>query len=152
MRKTFLTKSEQETQGVAQNFAKNILMKKNKNPVFLALEGDLGTGKTIFLKGLARGLGIKKRITSPTFVIIKKYNLSPKTSKFSQYRTFFHIDCYRIKNYEDLLDLGWSDIIRERAIIAVEWADRIKKIIPSDATKIRLKVVDENRRKIVIWG
>ena len=95
----------------------------------MALKGELGVGKTSFVQGLAKGLGIKGNILSPTFLIIKSYKLQTKN-----YKLFYHIDCYRLKSAKELLQLGCEEIIENpNNIVAVEWADNVKSIIPKDA-------------------
>ncbi len=135
-----ITKSAKETQRVgmflAEEFIKN---KPDKNKaVVVALEGDLGGGKTTFIQGFAKGLGIKDKITSPTFVIMKKYNF------------LYHIDCYRIKN-KDLLELDFNEIIsNNRNFIVIEWAERVKKILPKNTLWLKFEYIDKNKRKILI--
>jgi len=135
-----ITKSAKETQRVgmflAEEFIKN---KPDKNKaVVVALEGDLGGGKTTFIQGFAKGLGIKDKITSPTFVIMKKYNF------------LYHIDCYRIKN-KDLLELDFNEIISNNCnFIVIEWAERVKKILPKNTLWLKFEYIDKNKRKILI--
>jgi len=135
-----VTKSAKETQRVgmflAEEFIKN---KPDKNKaVVVALEGDLGGGKTTFIQGFAKGLGIKDKITSPTFVIMKKYNF------------LYHIDCYRIKN-KDLLELDFNEIISNNCnFIVIEWAERVKKILPKNTLWLKFEYIDKNKRKILI--
>ena len=105
--------------------------------------GDLGGGKTTFLQGFARGLGIKERVLSPTFVLMRKFPI-PK-------RSFIHIDCYRIKKAGELLDLGFKELISDhRNIVAIEWSDRIKRIMPKSSLLIKFEFIDKATRKIVI--
>jgi tRNA threonylcarbamoyladenosine biosynthesis protein TsaE len=119
-----------------------------KNKAFvLALKGDLGGGKTTFLKGFAQGLGIKQRITSPTFVIIKRFQLNNLTIK--QFNNFYHIDCYRVQKPKEILNLGFREIIaNSRNIVAIEWADRIKKILPKNSVLIEFRFLGKNTRMI----
>ena len=115
----FLTTSAGQTQKIGQSLAKKILKAPfSKQAKILGLVGDLGSGKTTFLQGLAKGLGIKEKILSPTFIIIRRI------------KNFYHIDCYRIKKPEEILGLGFKKIISDpQNIVAVEWADKIKKIL-----------------------
>lgn len=139
----FFTKSVKETQRTAEFLAEEILkIPLKKTAVVLALKGNLGGGKTCFLQGFARGLGIKEKINSPTFVIMKRF------------KNFYHLDCYRIQKPKDILDLGFKKIIDNRKnIIAIEWADKIKAIIPKDALWIKFKHLKGDKRKIVIeWS
>jgi len=119
-----------------------------KGALVISLEGDLGGGKTTFLQGFAKGLGIKEKILSPTFIITRKFNLKCSNLKFEH---FYHIDCYRIKKPKEILDLGFEEIIsNSQNIVAIEWADRIKKIIPKGTIWIGFAFVSRNKRKIVI--
>lgn len=132
MEREIITKNPKETQKLGMLLAEEI-----KDGRVVALSGELGSGKTTFTQGLLRSLGIKGPYTSPTFVIMKKYG-----------KNIFHIDAYRVEE-QDILDLGWEEIIGEpRNIIIVEWADRIKKIIPEDSLWIEFEWLGENNRKI----
>ncbi len=139
MKKENITSSPAQTRKLAEKFAKEILTKKPKKKSFvIGLEGELGGGKTTFIQGFAKGLGIKEKILSPTFVIMKKFN------------NFYHFDCYRIEKSKELLGLGFKEIISNpENIIVVEWADKIKKIMPKHALWIKFKFVDEKIRKII---
>ena len=131
-----ISKSIAKTQKIAKDLVKKI--PKSKNHAFvIALEGDLGGGKTTFVQGLAKGLNIKEKITSPTFVIYKKYG------------NFYHFDCYRIEKPKEILNLGFKEIIQNpKNIIAIEWADKIKRIIPKHALWVSFKFVDQSKREI----
>lgn len=146
-RLTITTESEKETKKIAEEFAKLLKLRKN-GALVLALSGELGAGKTRFVQGLARGLGISKNITSPTFVISKEYRLRSKKTPF---HFFYHLDFYRLSTREDLLGVDFEDTLSKPvALVAIEWAERIKSAIPKDAIWIRFKRVDEEKRKLVI--
>jgi len=136
-----------QTKKTGNDLAKKILKSKNqKKAKILALEGDLGGGKTTFLQGFAGGLGIKEKILSPTFVLMKKF----KITKDKKFKNFYHFDCYRIKNPKEILEIGFKNIISDsQNIVAVEWADRIKKILPKN--KILLKFIFINKKNRKIW-
>ena len=142
MKKENITSSPNQTKKLAEKFAKEISKKGVKRKAFvIGLEGKLGSGKTTFIQGLAKGLGIKKKILSPTFVILKRFRIKDKN--------FYHIDCYRIQKSKELLDLGLQEIISNpKNIVAVEWADKIKRIMPQNTIWINFKFVDEKTRKI----
>ena len=139
---TYTTKNYRETQKLGQNFAREILVLsqskgEKKSAIVIALSGNLGGGKTTFLQGFAKGLGIKEKILSPTFVILKHF------------KNFYHIDCYRIKNEKDMAELGLKEIMQDpKNIIAIEWPKRIEKILPKEAIFIDFKFVDEKTREI----
>ena len=138
MKKENITSDSIQTKKLGEKFAKEILEKKPKKTAFVVgLEGELGGGKTTFLQGFAKGLGIKEKILSPTFVIMKKFN------------DFYHIDCYRIEKPKELLDLGFKKITSNpKNIIVIEWADRIRKIMPKHTLWIKFDFINEKRRRI----
>lgn len=137
MKKEYITSSPEETQKVAQEFAKEI--SKKKSVIVIGLKGELGGGKTTFVQALAKALGIKEKILSPTFVIFKKFG------------NFYHFDCYRIKNSKEILELGFKEIISNpNNIVVIEWADNIKKILPPNTIWINFKFINTTTRKIVI--
>ncbi len=117
-----------------------------------ALVGDLGAGKTTFSRFFLRALGIEESVTSPTFVIMKKYRISE--SRILNPESFsyaYHIDCYRLKAPEELLVLGFADILTDKkSILLIEWADRIRDILPPDAIWIDFAHVAETERRIAI--
>ncbi len=134
-----ITQNPRETQKLGQKIGADLKSGKLKKRI-LCLFGDLGSGKTTFIQGLAKGLGIKKRITSPTFVFVKKYQPS-----------FYHVDLYRIEKFEETQNLGLEEIFSDpRVIIAVEWAEKIKKILPKERIDIRFNYLDNKKRRIII--
>jgi tRNA threonylcarbamoyladenosine biosynthesis protein TsaE len=143
----FQTKSEKETEKLGEEIGRKILKEKlGKIAKIVALEGDLGGGKTTFLKGFAKGLGIKEKILSPTFVIAKRFEVS-----VSRFQYFYHIDCYRIEKPREILNLGFREIIKDpKNIVAIEWADKIKKILPKEVIKIKFKILGKKEREILI--
>jgi tRNA threonylcarbamoyladenosine biosynthesis protein TsaE len=141
-----ITKNSYQTKKLGEILAREILKSNFKKSAILALEGDLGGGKTTFLQGFAKGLGIKEKILSPTFVILKKFQIP--NSKF-QY--FYHFDCYRIKESKEVLKLGFKKLISSpKNIVSIEWADKIRKILPRKLIKIKFKFLDKNTRKIKV--
>jgi tRNA threonylcarbamoyladenosine biosynthesis protein TsaE len=142
--KKFLTKSAEESQEIGADFAKKILdLKKKENAVVIGLEGDLGSGKTTFLQGFAKGLGIKEKILSPTYVIMKRF-------KMPGGRNFFHIDTYRINSPGEILEIGFEDIINNpENIVAIEWPEKVKKYLPAGAILIKFKFIEKEEREIV---
>ncbi len=147
MKVSFFTKNPNQTKKLGKILAQEILKNPlKKRALLLGLEGDLGGGKTTFLQGFAKGLGVKEKITSPTFVIIKKFHLP-----YSVFHELYHIDCYRIKKPREILDLGFKEIISNpQNIIAIEWSDRIKKILPKDILFFKFDFINKNIRKIVL--
>ena len=147
----YKTISSKQTKKLAGFLAQKVLKSrlKQKNALILALVGDLGSGKTTFVQGFLRGLGIKKKITSPTFVLIKGY--MPHASNF---RNVYHIDCYRIKKADELLKLGLKEILENpKNIVLIEWAEKIKRILPKSTIWIKFEHgVKENIRSIRIYS
>ena len=146
MKKQYLTASPSQTKKLGESLAKEILKTKPKKIAFvIGLEGDLGGGKTTFLQGFAKGLGIKEKILSPTFVILKKFEIGKVKSQY-----FYHVDCYRIKKPREILDLGFKEIIfNPKNIVAVEWSNRVRKILPKKIIILKFYFLGRNKRKIV---
>ncbi len=144
MKREYITCSPQVTRLLAQKIAKEV-QKKEKGPIVFALSGELGSGKTTFLKGLALGLGIKKRILSPTFILMRKFKLS-----HPQFKNFYHIDCWRLESPQDILSVGWDKILSPENIIAIEWADKVRKFLPKRTIEVKFKIVGPKTRKITV--
>jgi len=149
-----VTGSPKETKKVAILLSKAMKDQSLSNRAFIiALEGDLGSGKTTFIQGLAQGLKVGENILSPTFVILKEFpiNFSAQGGPASGWKNLYHIDAYRLKNPEELLELGFIDLIRNpENIVVIEWADKIKKILPREILRIKFENLGENKRKITI--
>ena len=146
MDEVFFTDNPLQTKKLGKVLAEEILRNRldSSGAFVIGLEGNLGSGKTTFLQGFAAGLGIKEKVTSPTFVIMKGFRISG-----SKFRKFYHIDCYRIQSSEELLDLDFDDIVSDsRNIVAVEWAERVRKILPEKTLLIKFEFIGENERKI----
>jgi len=148
--KKYLTTSFKQTQKLGENFAKEILLSRTlQNATVLCLRGNLGGGKTTFLQGFAKGLGIKEKILSPTFVISKRFVIPAKAGIQIPFKNFYHIDCYRLNKPQDILELGWQEIISNpKNIIAIEWSEKIKKLLPKSIIEIDFKFIDEKTREI----
>ena len=144
-----VTESAKETKKVGLILGRALENEPVGNRAFVvALEGDLGSGKTTFIQGLAQGLKIKENILSPTFVIQKDFSLS-----LTNWKNLYHIDAYRLKNPEELLELGFKDLIgNPENLIVIEWADKIKKILPKEILKIEFENLGEDKRKITIYS
>ena len=135
----YLTNSEQETKKLAKNLAK-----KMPSGV-VALSGELGAGKTTFVQGFAKGLGVTDKIISPTFVLIRQHKI-PKTKKI-----LYHIDLYRIEDTLNIDKLGIKELIDNPLnIVIIEWAEKIKSRLPKNTVKISFKIVGGDIRKITL--
>jgi tRNA threonylcarbamoyladenosine biosynthesis protein TsaE len=111
----------------------------------LALSGELGSGKTCFTSGLARGLGVSEnyQITSPTFTLINEYPAKVR---------LYHFDVYRLNDCSEMEDLGYEEYFAGKGVVVIEWAEKIIKIIPKSAIFINFEYIDDNKRKITIKG
>lgn len=130
----YISKSIEDTLTLAEN----IESEKFKNMV-ICLDGELGCGKTIFVKGFAKALGIEDNITSPTFNIIKEYHNAEMP--------LFHMDVYRLDEVEE--DIGIRDYFVKDGVTIIEWSEMIKDILPEERLEITFKIIDENTRVLV---
>lgn len=133
--RTVISKSPQETSELGKKLAGKAKI--------ICLYGDLGSGKTTFVQGFAKGLGIVSRLLSPTFIIVRRYEI-PKSGLF-----FYHIDLYRIQRKEDIEGLGLGEILRDpSAIIIIEWAEKLKDFLPILRQVIKFTVLPDGNREI----
>ena len=128
------TRDERETINIAQN-----LESEKFENMIICLEGDLGSGKTIFTKGFAQALGIEENITSPTFNIIKEY--------LNGEMPLYHMDVYRLDGKVD--GIGLEDYFTKGGVVIIEWADMIKDYLPEERLDIKFKIVDEETRTLI---
>ena len=145
--KKFYTGSAEETQTIAKEFAREVLQQKpTDKAVVLALSGDLGAGKTTFLQGFAEGLGVTDKILSPTFVVMKRFTIQD-----SGFKNFYHFDLYRLESKQEVLDLGFEEIVSDpKNIIAIEWPEKISSLLPITAVRLQFQHLEENKREITI--
>jgi tRNA threonylcarbamoyladenosine biosynthesis protein TsaE len=142
-RNIFTTNSSKKTQELGE-----ILAKELKGGEVICLMGELGSGKTTFAQGVLEGLGAKGPYTSPTFVVMKEYKRK-NTTQDSKIENVYHMDAYRV-SAQDVLDLGWEEIVAgKNNIVIVEWADRIRSIIPRRATWFEFEHLKDDERKII---
>lgn len=153
-----LTKSAKETKEFGKKFGLDLISRTydkvhSAKGRVLALTGELGSGKTTFVQGLAEGLGIKQRIISPTFILVRKYKLL-FTNYDLRFTNFYHIDLYRLeKNIEnEVRNLGVEEIWESgENIIVIEWAEKIKSMIPKSARWIKFENRGNSLRQITIY-
>lgn len=120
---------------------------KKNGALVLALAGELGSGKTTFAQGAAFALGIEEKVLSPTFVIVKSYTIQNATHRIQH---LVHIDCYRLENDQDMLALGWDNIVSDPAnLVLVEWPERIKAILPENTIFLSFETTGEHERRIL---
>ena len=134
----FITNSPIETEKVGEALGKIL-----KPGSILAYEGDLGAGKTAFTRGLARGLGAKEQVTSPTYTIVNEY-LSGRIP-------LFHFDMYRLRSADDLWDIGWEDYLDRGGVCAVEWSENVAEALDS-FTLVNIEKIGDESRRITIEG
>lgn len=135
---TIITNSEAETQ-----IAGSALGEKLRDGAVVALYGDLGAGKTAFVRGIAAGMGLDSRVSSPTFTIVNEY---------CGQRELFHFDMYRLSSGDELFDIGWEDYLRRGGVCAIEWSENIDDAFAGDEIVVRIDKVSENVREITIRG
>ncbi|MBQ2920985.1 MAG: tRNA (adenosine(37)-N6)-threonylcarbamoyltransferase complex ATPase subunit type 1 TsaE [Oscillospiraceae bacterium] len=134
----YITKSPSETEAVGAALARVL-----QPGAVIAYRGDLGAGKTAFTRGLAKGLGVKENVTSPTFTIVNEY--------LSGSMPLFHFDMYRLGSEDELFDIGWEDYLERGGVCAVEWSENVWGAM-EDAIVITISRLDEDTRKIEIEG
>ncbi len=143
-----VSKSAKETQTAAAKLAKKILIKKRfaDHAVAIALSGNLGAGKTTFVQGLAKALGIKRRVTSPTFILFRKHKL-PKRRFY-----LYHFDLYRIRKIKELETIGFQKILTEPSnIVLIEWSEKVKRVLPRDTIWVELSYGRKETERIIAY-
>ena len=133
---TIISKSEAETEAAGEQFAKTL-----PDGAVVALYGDLGAGKTAFVRGMARGLGIDARVSSPTFTIVNEYLGA---------RELYHFDMYRLGSSDELFDIGWEDYLSRGGICAVEWSENVADAFEGDQICVRIEKTGDAERTITI--
>ena len=130
------TESETETSSAGKSLVSTL-----KPGGVVALYGDLGAGKTAFVRGMAEGLGLDARVSSPTFTIVNEY-LGPVP--------LFHFDMYRLSSADELFEIGWEDYLTRGGICAVEWSENVSGAFPDDTVRVNIEKLDDTRRRITI--
>lgn len=140
-----ITKTLEETKKVAQDFL-HTLIKNQQRATVIGLRGNLGAGKTAFVKCVASILGIENEITSPTFVIEKIYKLNNR-----EFKHLIHIDAYRLESAQELSALGFAEIIANPdTLIMIEWPEKVVEIMPKNTFYINFTFIDEQTREIEV--
>ena len=136
----FITNGPEETEALGARLARAL-----EPGAVVAFTGDLGAGKTAFVRGLARGLGIPDRVTSPTFTIVNEYE--------GGRLPLFHFDLYRLGSADELFDIGWEDYLARGGVCAVEWSERMEELLEPGTIRVDLRRgEDEDRRVITVEG
>lgn len=130
-----LSHSEQETEQLGEQVARKL-----PRGTVIAYTGELGMGKTAFTRGLARGLGCRGRVTSPTFTIVNEYDGATP---------LFHFDLYRLDGEDDLFDIGWDDYLARGGVCAVEWSERIDSALPPDTLTVSIARGEHDNDRII---
>ena len=134
----FITKSPEETERLGEQLGETL-----HGGEVIAYLGDLGAGKTAFTRGLARGLGISMRVTSPTYTIVNEYT--------GGRLPLFHFDMYRLSSSDELFDIGWEDYLLRGGVCAVEWSENVRDAM-EDAITVSIEKTDDETRRITIEG
>ena len=133
----YYSKSEEDT----YNFAKTLADRVKEGDIFL-IEGELGTGKSVFVRGLARALGVSEAMPSPTFTIVNEYKAK---------HLIYHFDFYRINDPFELYEIGFEDYIYSKGISFVEWPSKCGDLLPKNAIKININFKGDGREIIIEW-
>ena len=131
----YITNNEKETEAIGEQFGRRV-----KDGTVVAMYGDLGAGKTAFVRGMARGMGIDTRVSSPTFTIVNEYLGD---------RTLIHFDMYRLGSADELFDIGWEDYLNRGAVLAVEWSENVADALPSDAIIVHIARGEKDTERII---
>ena len=134
----FITTSESETEALGAKLAASL-----PGGSVVAMYGDLGAGKTAFVRGMARGMGLQARVSSPTFTIVNEYLGE---------RDLIHFDMYRLSGADELFDIGWEDYLARGAVCAVEWSENVEDAFFGDEIRVRIEKLSDTGRKITIEG
>ena len=132
----YITHSEAETEQTGAQFAEKL-----PDGAVVAMYGDLGAGKTAFVRGMARGMGLKCRVSSPTFTIVNEYLGE---------RELIHFDMYRLNSADELYDIGWEDYLNRGAVCAVEWSEKVTDAFTGEEYTVRIDKLDSVSRRITI--
>ncbi|OGY40884.1 MAG: tRNA (adenosine(37)-N6)-threonylcarbamoyltransferase complex ATPase subunit type 1 TsaE [Candidatus Buchananbacteria bacterium RBG_13_36_9] len=140
----YISKNEKETYQIAEKLAKKL-----KGGEIIALEGDLGAGKTTFVKGLAKAFGVSQHVTSPTFVLLKIYSIRNRVLRI---KNLVHVDCYRLDEPQELFYLGIEEYLNKPdTVVVIEWADKIKDYLKKFKKEIWIKILlNKNKRNFII--
>lgn len=134
----FISHSQLETEEMGRKLAEKL-----PGGSVVAMYGDLGAGKTAFVRGMAKGMGLSCRVSSPTFTIVNEYLGE---------RELIHFDMYRLSSADELFDIGWEDYLSRGAVCAVEWSENVQDAFFGDEVVVRIEKLNDTDRKITIEG
>ncbi len=133
-----ISHSEAETEQAGADFGRRVA-----DGTVVAMYGDLGAGKTAFVRGMARGMGITARVNSPTFTIVNEYTGE---------RELFHFDMYRLASADELFDIGWEDYLSRNGVCVVEWSENVSEAFDGSEIRVEISKLSDTGRKITIEG
>ena len=143
------SKGIKETGILAKNIITQLSKEERKKALVIVFSGNLGAGKTAFTKAVAKTLGIKISVTSPTFVIMKIYKIPAVSKKKFGFSNLIHIDAYRLEKAKELSVLGFKELSENKEnLIIIEWGEKMKKILPKEYKHIHFEFIDKNERLI----
>jgi len=134
-----VSNSERDTELAGERFGASV-----PDGAVVAMYGELGSGKTAFVRGMARGMGIDCRVSSPTFTIVNEYE--------GGRLPLFHFDLYRLGSADELFDIGWEDYLARGGVCAVEWSENVQEAFFGDEIKVTIEKLSDTERKITIEG
>ena len=134
----YRTNSESETEALGERLARSL-----PDGSVVAFYGELGSGKTAFVRGMARGMGIDAAVSSPTFTIVNEY-IGP--------RSLFHFDMYRLGSADELFDIGWEDYLARGGVCAVEWSENVAEAFEGDEIAVTFRKTGDTSREITVEG
>lgn len=149
-----ISNSIEKTHDIAFQLVRELseMKQKNKNEAAcIALVGDLGAGKTTFVQGIARALGLKERVLSPTFLIMKRFDIEEHNGEVGNvpFGAVYHFDFYRLTDHNEALEVGFEEVLQNKNhLVVIEWADKFKKIVPKNAVWVNLEWLGDGKRKI----
>lgn len=147
----YLIKNEKELENTAEDLVDNLNNQKHKTAQVIALYGNLGAGKTTFTKEIANYLKISEKITSPTFNILKTFEIKHPENKNIKFKKLIHIDTYRLDLPEELERLGFLDLISDpKNLIVIEWPEIVEEILPENTVKVKFEIIDHTTRELNI--
>ena len=135
----YFTQNEGETEALGMRVASAL----PEGGAVVALYGELGAGKTAFVRGLARGLGVEDMVVSPTFTIVNEY---------PGRRELFHFDMYRLSSADELFDIGWEDYLAREGVCAVEWSENVPEAFDGSEIRVTIEKTSDTARKITVEG
>ena len=147
MHQSIITNNPQETAALGQNLGNSIISRLEKGMApsdrVYCLYGDLGSGKTTFTQGFAKGCGITSRLLSPTFIIVRRYEI-PNTQGF-----LYHMDLYRLHTMQQLRDIGLEEILSDqKSCVIIEWAEKLEALLPKARTEVKFTLTDSGAHQI----